>query len=241
MRIVDFSPPASPTLDQQRDALRKGFGRARMWAEVGKLEDGPLLEACLTDFRFDRQLEGTRGRWLAEIVRAADAMGRFRVPILRALDERDDANAGQLCELAFAYAKAGDDAFRSSLYRIVEAGPDDEGWLLVEDEVLDLDGEPAFLLLARLRGESLRHRGWQWSDDSFIRHSGEILGEERRDRLLRESGDALVAAFEERRRRHEEAEAAEHAAEPPYRERMRSIAVEAVLEAAESTESRLYF
>jgi hypothetical protein len=29
---ADFSPPESPSLDQQRDALQKGLGRAMRWA-----------------------------------------------------------------------------------------------------------------------------------------------------------------------------------------------------------------
>lgn len=28
MKVQDYSPPTDPTLDQQRDALQKGLGRA---------------------------------------------------------------------------------------------------------------------------------------------------------------------------------------------------------------------
>ena len=62
MKFGDYSPPSSPTLDQQRDALQKGLGRAMQWAVNGRLDDELLLEACLRDQRFDWQAEDSRGR-----------------------------------------------------------------------------------------------------------------------------------------------------------------------------------
>ena len=56
----DF-PPASPSAEQQRDALRKGLGRAAQWAAAGRLDEAALLAACLTDQRYDQQLETGRG------------------------------------------------------------------------------------------------------------------------------------------------------------------------------------
>ena len=85
MNLHDHSPPTSPSPDKQRDALRKGLGRAVQWAMTRRLEDGPLLEACLRDRRFDTQVEQSRGDWLWEMIRAVDAADRFRVPILHAL------------------------------------------------------------------------------------------------------------------------------------------------------------
>ena len=57
MKISDYSLPSSPSLDQQRDALQKGLGRAMLWAMQGRLNDEPLLAACLRDQRFDMQVE----------------------------------------------------------------------------------------------------------------------------------------------------------------------------------------
>src|SRR5450759_5119336 len=117
MKLVDYAPPASPSLEQQRDALRKGLGRAMQWALAGRLEDGPLLEACLQDQRHDSQIDAPRGDWLWEIVQAVGAADRFRVPILHALYELSDHHsADQLCELARCYGATGDEAFHSRLY-----------------------------------------------------------------------------------------------------------------------------
>ena len=73
MEFADFSPPHDPSPDQQRDALRKGLGRAVQWALSGRLQDGPLLEACLADQRFDLQVEGPRGDWLWRMVCAIES------------------------------------------------------------------------------------------------------------------------------------------------------------------------
>ena len=124
MQFADFSPPASPSVDQQRGALQKGLGRAMQWAMSRRLDDDPLLAACLRDQRYDTQLEETRVEWLWQMVRAVDAVDRFRVPILHALYDLADARSGnQLCELARRYAETGDETFRKRLYEIVEQKP----------------------------------------------------------------------------------------------------------------------
>ena len=158
MRFADFSPPSSPSLDQQRDALRNGLGRAMQWAMARRLDDDPLLAACLRDRRFDVQVEDSRGEWLWQMIRAVDAADRFRVPILHALYElSDDRSANQLCELARCYAETGDETFRQRLYEIVEQKPIADSLWLGEEEIIRLDGEKAFLFAARVRGE---RAGW---------------------------------------------------------------------------------
>src|SRR4051812_28408559 len=124
MEFADYAPVAAPPLEQQCDALRKGLGRARQWANTGHLDDMPLLEACVRDQRFDMDVEGVRGDWLWHLVQAVNAKARFREYILTALRELSDGqDANQLCELAFHYAKSGDEAFRSQLYEIVQQRP----------------------------------------------------------------------------------------------------------------------
>ena len=89
-----------------------------------RLDDEPLLVACLKDQRYDTQIEESRAEWLWEMVCAVDAVDRFRVPILHALYElSDERGAHQLCELAKHYGEAGDDTFRKRLYEIVEQKP----------------------------------------------------------------------------------------------------------------------
>ena len=199
MLNMDFSPPASPSLDQQADALQKGLGRALQWAMTRRLDDEPLLAACLNDLRYDTQLEETRGEWLWKLILAVDAVERFRVPILHALyDLSDERSSYQLCELARHYAEIGDDTFRKRLYEIVEQKPFAENNLLGEEEIIHLDGETAFLFAARIRGKQLASREWEWDDKSLVKDGIERCGKERVEHLLKLSTDPAIRLFRDR-------------------------------------------
>jgi hypothetical protein len=155
VKFGDYSPPPSPLLNQQRDALQKGLGRAMQWALKARLDDEPLLDACLRDQRFDGQVEDSRGDWLWRMIGAVGAKERFRIPILHALYYlSDDRSANQLCQLARNYAEAGDETFHTRLYEIVEQKPVADSPWLGEEEIVALDGEQAFLFAATVRGRS---------------------------------------------------------------------------------------
>jgi len=241
MRCMDFSPPPSPTLDQQRDALRKGLGRAMQWAMAGRLADAPLLEACLRDLRYDAQLEEPRGEWLWRMIQAVDAADRFRGPILRALhDSFDDHGAQQLCELAFHFADTGDGDFRSRLFEIVERPPiADDSWL-GQAELVELDGEPGFLFAARARGGTLADREWQSDDDFLVEIAIERFGEQRVNELLVDADDGAIQAYREGWRRSKQVKA-ERKKGPSIREKVQEINAGDILSAAESNDDRVGF
>ncbi len=241
MKFGDYSPPSSPSLDQQRDALQKGLGRAWQWALNGRLGDEPLLEACLQDKRFDAQCEESRAGWLWQIVGAADAMQRFRVPILHALHElSDERSANQLCELARFYAETGDGTFRDRLYEIVEQRPFPESPSLGEEEIMALDGERAFLFAARVRGQQLACREWDWDDRSLIDQATDCLGEDRVSSLLSAPSDTAVSRFGECWRRDKQ-RAAEVKQAQSHRERMKALPVEEINRAAEGDTKCYWF
>jgi hypothetical protein len=234
VQFADFSPPATPTLDQQRDALKKGLGRAMQWAMRRALDDEPLLEACLRDGRYDTQLEQMRGQWLWKMVRAVDAVDRFRVPILHALYAlSDDRSADQLCELAWCFAASGDETFRKRLYEIVERRPMAECRSVAEAAIIHLDGESAFLFAARLRGKDLAQREWEWDDGSLVTEAIERWGEERVSDLLQQAMDPAIRRFSTGWLEEKLADDGKEQLQS-YRDRMRSITVADVISAAES-------
>jgi hypothetical protein len=202
MNFVDYAPPALPSLEQQRDALQKGLGRAVQWAVAGRLDDQPLLDACLQDQRYDWQTDATRGDWLWAMVQAVGAADRFRVPILHALYKLSGQDSGdQLCQLARCYAMREDEAFRSRLYEIVEQRPfPSYSPCFGEEEIILLDGEPAFLFAAKMRGRSLTAPG-EWDDGSLGHFAVERFGENRVNELLDGSPDPEVVFFRESWRR----------------------------------------
>jgi len=234
VKFDDFSPSSTPSLDQQRDALKKGLGRALQWSVTGRLDEELLLEACLRDQRFDRQIEDSRGDWLWQMIQAMGAAERFRAPILHALYElAEDRSAHQLCELARHYAKTGDEAFRTRLYEMVERRPIAESPWLGEEEILALDGASAFLFAGGVRGRELANRAWDWHDGVLVEHAIERFGETQVHPLLSDTIDEAIGRF-----RAGWDQAPRRKAEPEqrqlYRERMQAIAVADIITAAQS-------
>jgi hypothetical protein len=240
VQFADFSPPKNPSFNQQRDALKKGLGRAIEWASRRVLDEDQLLAACLQDGRYDTQLEDTRGQWLWKMVRAVDAVDRFRVPILHALyDLSDGRSAAQLCELARCYAEAGDETFRTRLYEIVEQRPIAECRLVAESAVIQLDGESAFVFAARARGQDLAQREWEWDDGSLVSEAIERWGEERVNDLLEDSTDTAIRSFRAAWVEQNNADDGQlHLKE--YRDRMGKITVADIISAAESDRDGSY-
>lgn len=239
MKFGDYSPPSLPSLVQQRDALRKGLGRTAHWARSGRLGEELLLEACLRDQRFDTQVEDCRGDWLWEMVRAVGAVTRFRVPILHALyDLSDERSAVQHCEFARCYAEAGDEMFRDRLYDIVEQRPFDQSPWLGESELVALDGERGFLFAARIRGQQLGSREWDWDDRSFVRVAVKRFGETRVSELLDSSRDPAVGRLAAGWR-HDVHERTAKDPRAAHKARMLAISFQEALRSAE--ENRLCF
>ncbi len=197
MKFTDFSPPSTPTREQQRDALQKGLGRALQWALAGKLDAGPLLAECLRrDQYYPAPIDDPRGDWLWRMIQALDAANCFRERILRALNELlDDLSLDQLCELARLYAESGDNAFRTRLYEIVETKPVADEPRLGDDEILRLDGEKAFIVLARKRGIELENRPWEWNDTCFVDSVVDRCGEESVSRIFEQATDDATLRF----------------------------------------------
>lgn len=197
MKRIDPRPSLTPTLDEQRDALRKGLGRAVQWAFAGTLEDAPLLEACTQNLVYDTQIDGLRTEWLWRLIEIADGAERFRDAIHTALTpptERDDI--AQLVGLAYHYAARGHEEFRSILYALVEHNPFPNDWPgLAEEEIVRLDGAEGFLFAVRIRGAQLADRKWEWDDHWLGEHAIKQLGREKVAFLLEEGKDASVRRY----------------------------------------------
>lgn len=168
----------TPTNAEVTDALKKGLGRAYLWSKKGKLSAGCLQQACLTDYRFDRQVEDVRGTWLWQLILAASVTEQLKGAIYEALQtiEESDAEA-QLCQLARYYASSGDNRFVEQLRRIVIEKPVKDGEWLGEEELIFLTGKDGFLAAVRRHGEDLVSRDWEWFDGALADTAVEQLGE----------------------------------------------------------------
>lgn len=234
MKFADYSPPAAPSLKQQRDALRKGLGRAVQWALSGRLSEKPLLDACLRDQRFEVHTNDMRGDWLWRMIRAVGATKRFRRPILHAIrDLSHEDSAYQLCELARHYAESGDKPFRTRLREIVVQKPIADTNYLGEEELIALEGKKGFLLAAQVRGRQLADREWDCNDGHIVDLAVEQLGGQRVRRLLAASKDEAIIRFRKLWLR-DKRESLKKKRRSSSKQRMRAIPVENVLQAAQS-------
>ena len=208
------------------------------WAMTGNLDEAVLLDACLHDLRYDGQCEKTRGTWLWRIIQALHAEARFRPAILEAMQHLTEVwTTQQLCQLAFHYASAGDEAFRSRLYQIVEVRPfDDIPWLL-EWPILHLDGQQGFLFAARIRGQQLENREWEWDDQTLLDEAVERLGEGRVDELLGATTDGSLTRYRDvwlqKKRESQEGTNPRQS----HVTRMRAITVSQIMEAAQGKDA----
>ncbi|PQO27853.1 HEAT repeat domain-containing protein [Blastopirellula marina] len=198
MERSNDSPTKHPTLDQQRDALQKGLGRAWQWADSGQLSVDLLFDACLNDWRYDRQCEQNRGPWLWELMHAQGCIDRFRQPILEKLSQvEDEGIAAQLCDLIYRYAIEGDAECRDRLGMFVRNGSVAEApWVGVE-YLLWLDGSEAFEMIARTRGEALQQRDWQWHDTAVVDKAVDVIGDIPIRSFFAGSSDPHVIRFAE--------------------------------------------
>lgn len=239
MKTIDSSPVTLPSLDQQRDALQKGLGRAVQWAMAGKLDEGVLLDACLHDMRYDHQCEESRGDWLWQIIQARRWEVRFRSAILEAMQSLTDVYlTEQLCELAVHHASSGDEAFRSCLYQIVEVRPFDDIPWLIEWPIVQLDGEKGFLFAARMRGQQLAKREWEWDDNYFLDKAIEQLGKGRIDELFDATTDEALTRYRDVWLQKKNASKEEASPRQAHVDKMKQIPVADIIAAAESPESK---
>jgi hypothetical protein len=189
----DMAPSENPAASHWQDALQKGMGRALMWTKNGVLPGKAiLLDACLTDLRYDRQCEEVRGPWLWQIMDATGTIEDFREPILDSLRSVSDGLAAQqLCQFAVSYAMLGDHRFRHALQQIVSQKPAADCPWLGEEELVELDSTAGFLYSAKARASTLPDREWDWDDKAMLDMAIEKLGEQKvTEALERESESA---------------------------------------------------
>ncbi len=178
MELSDYSPSENPAPDDQRDALQKGLGRAWQWADSGQLAADLLFDACLNDWRHDRQCEDNRGPWLWELMNSLGCVDQFRLPILGKLSQvEEEGIAAQLCDLIYRYAIEGDTECRDRLWTFVRNGSVAEAPWVGVGYLLWLDGSEAFEMIARTHGEALQQRDWQWHDTAFVDKGVEVIGD----------------------------------------------------------------
>lgn len=194
--LTPFARPKGPPTERHQfeDALRKGLGRAILHVQrngAAGLEDA-IFHACLTDTRYDRQVESVRSAYFYDLLQATGRPGDFLGPILGVLAGPDEDDAYQLCGLALRFACGGSEAARDALYARMEHGAGTEDTTAC-DEVIELDGVAGFQRVVHLH-PWLADEEKCWEADCWLDDLEKRLGADEVWADLRGLGDPAVDA-----------------------------------------------
>jgi hypothetical protein len=141
----------------------KGLGRAVLYLKThdSRACREALLHACTHNVIYDRQCEESRTPYLLELIELSCDVEFYRNGILDALKSEDDeADQGQIFELAASFAEKGDSEIKQSMYA---AFARDGFGLTAADELVRLDGLAGLVFVAKSFGtEDPEERPWQF-------------------------------------------------------------------------------
>lgn len=172
-----------------RSLLHLGLGRPVLYArehDVDRFRD-VILDACLHCYAYDPQIEGTRADYMLELVALTPNKDFYYDGVLKVLPgSGDDWDAEQRFRIAACLAMDGNDRAKRVMYESFSPGPKSgEG---IGINFLQIDGTDGFLFAAEKIGTLLQTTSEKVNLGLMMSVAGEILGEEKAERALREAG-----------------------------------------------------
>jgi len=194
------------TIEYQR-AITLGLGRAVLSLE--QHDSNPyreiILDACLQNRAHDAQVEGSRAKYMLEIIHKSGDLTFFADAILRSLrDKEDDWNTPQRFEMARLLAQDGYPGIREAMYlafRTMEISASD-----VASEFIELDGIQGALFVIAQIGSQIAKNPLKWEDEYLLSVVTDKCGKDAVDSALNAAAEndqnvrAYIAAVEENRR-----------------------------------------
>ncbi len=163
---------------QFRSAIRRGTGEAYLI-----LKDNPqidfskeILNAAVRNLAYDAQCEGSRDRYILELIGLSPQKEKIIDKILQALLHQKECTWGlyQMFDIASILASRGNENARQIVYKRFELNLKDGYKYCGEDAVIELDGMDGLKKVAELRGKMLAAYPEEWEDNSVISHFQEL-------------------------------------------------------------------
>ncbi|MBX9689480.1 MAG: hypothetical protein K2X27_22410 [Candidatus Obscuribacterales bacterium] len=136
-------------------SVRNGLGSAYLhvkeYGDKGVEEE--LLNACLTNHVYDRQINSGRADWIASMLDATGRSKIYALEIARALNaksKQSDSDFEQLVELASKLFDRGLDEFKGVLLNLVSADEAPAEPLILGEALVDVAGISGFEIAARM-------------------------------------------------------------------------------------------
>jgi hypothetical protein len=155
-----------------KSAIRRGTGEAHLI-----LKDNPkldfsneIIKAALINYAYDAQCEGSRGRYIFELIELSNKMEKIRKAILEglAIERADTWALVQLFDLAAQFAKQDDKEARKAIYkRFYKKVISGSGWV-GQEAIIELDGLEGLKHIAEVKGMVLQQDPEEWEDSHLV-------------------------------------------------------------------------
>lgn len=165
--------PATKTIRQKfKSSIRRGTGEAILLMQKYPALDfsKAIIKACLVNYAYDGQSEGSRTDYLLEMITCSKRKNKIRTAILKGL-RKEKTNTWaleQLFELATYFAKKGDNEARGAIYKRfyhkIIPGSDWCG----QQAIINLDGFEGLKYIAATFGKALAKDPDDLQDDLLI-------------------------------------------------------------------------
>ncbi|MDB5147217.1 MAG: hypothetical protein JWQ57_1237 [Mucilaginibacter sp.] len=164
----------NPNLIKQKfkSAIRRGTGEAHLLLQSHPGIDfsGEIIKACIKNFSYDGQCEGSRGMYLFELINLSGKNDKIRKAILKGLlkPQKDTWTLTQLFDLAKMFAQQGDAEARQAIYDAFVHNPTWGSDWAGTSEIIELDGIEGLKFIAEEFGKRLEKDPEDWQDDDLV-------------------------------------------------------------------------
>lgn len=163
-------------LEFQR-ALTLGLGRAvlQLTNHDAHTYREAILDACLHNKAYDPQVEGSRARYMMDIILRTGDAPFYEDAVIRSLWEGDQEwDANQRFGIARLLAQGGNASAREAMYSAFRAN--DLSAIDIAAEFIELDGLNGLIFVVGQIGGRLLKNPDQWEDPGLLWVAGEICG-----------------------------------------------------------------
>jgi len=159
---------------QLLNSLKRGTGEAYLVVEDNPQIDfsTQIIKGALNIFAYDGQSEGSRAKYIFDIISISNQKDKIRKAVLQGLatEQNDTWSLTHLFDLAKLYAQQGDNEAREAIYdRFLNHPIEHSNWVGYS-EILELDGLKGLLFIAEKFGKYIEQNPDDWQDDSIISH-----------------------------------------------------------------------
>lgn len=155
-----------------KSAIRRGTGEAYLLLQryPGIDFSGEIIKACVKNFSYDGQCEGSRGEYLFELIGLSGKKDKIKKAVLKALlkPQKDTWTLTQLFSLAKMFARQDDAEARKTIYDAFVHNPIWRSDWAGTSDIIELDGIEGLKFIAEEFGKRIEADPEDWQDEDLI-------------------------------------------------------------------------